>query len=253
MKTSIHKIFDKKLYSNKTVYPFQLGPQYHNYNMNSINYFDPDSLRDDLIKTRFEYNKLNQSYQELKFSYNKLNNENIENLKLIAELCHEDNENKSENNDENNEENDNKEEQNNNKINTDGIEVEKDNYRYKYNYNRGGYYNNRRGRGCWRGKKLPGLGDNNFLIKQNFNTYIEPEYYNDNKIKKKELDYEFITNFFVELIKKYIINYIKKNKISEKEISLPKETQYQLIMIIDKINDNKKILELYNIQNFGIE
>ena len=180
-------------------------------------------------------------------------------LEKVNKRCIQHRENKNKTNNEennnkiNNEENDNKEEQNNNKINRGGIEVEKDNYRYKYNYNRGGYYNNRRGRGCWRGKKLPGLGDNNFLIKQNFNTYIEPEYYNDNKIKKKELDYEFITNFFVELIKKYIINYIKKNKISEKEISLPKETQYQLIMIIDKINDNKKILELYNIQNFGIE
>ena len=120
MKTSINKIFDKKLNSNKTVYPFQLGPQYHNYNMNSTNYFDPDTLRDDLIKTRFEYNKLNQSYQELKFSYNKLNNENIENLKLIAELCHEDNQNKNkENNNENNNEYNKENNENNNENNED--------------------------------------------------------------------------------------------------------------------------------------
>ena len=98
------------------------------------------------------------------------------------------------------------------------------------------------------------MWNNNYGIKQNFNTYVEPE---DNKfgneIKIKELDYEFLLNFFVDLFKKYIINYIKKNKILENEISLPKETQFQLIMIIDKINDKKKILELYNIQNFGID
>ena len=129
MKTSINKILDKKLYNNKTVYPFQLGSQYHNYNMNSANYFDPDSIRDDLIKTRYEYNKLNQSYQELKYSYNKLNNENIENLNLIAELCQQDNqkenkennnenkENNEENKKENNEENEKENNENNNKKN----------------------------------------------------------------------------------------------------------------------------------------
>ena len=98
------------------------------------------------------------------------------------------------------------------------------------------------------------MWNKNFGIKQTFNTYVEPEDNKfDNVIKIKELDYEFLLNFFVDLMKKYIINYIKKNKILENEISLPKETQFQLIMIIDKINDKKKILELYNIQNFGID
>ena len=146
----------------------------------------------------------------------------------------------------------NEEEQNDNKINMNGIEVEKDKNSYKYDYyTRGEYYN---GRGRGRGKKKRGMGNKDLhSIKQSFNSYIEPEEINFNKIKKKELDYEFITNFFVELMKKYTINLIIKNKIPQKEVFLPKETQFQLIMIIDKINDNKKILELYNIQNFGIE
>ena len=152
-----------------------------------------------------------------------------------------------------NEENNNskEEEQNHNKINKDEIEVEEDKYQYRYSNNRG---ERGRGRGSWRGKNPRGRGYKDLhFIKQTFNTYTEPEEINFNQIKKKELDYEFITNFFVELMKKYIINYININKIPQKEISLPKETQYQLIIIIDQIKDNKKILELFHIQNFGIE
>lgn len=145
---------------------------------------------------------------------------------------------------------------NNDKINMnmDGIEIIYNNQSYgnMTNYDQQKFYNNR-GRGRWRGKKMRRGWYNNFLMKNSFNNYIDPYEQNINQIKIKELDYEFLINFFLELIKKYIIKNINKNKISDKEISLPKETQYQIIMIIDKINDNKKILELYNIQIFGIE
>ena len=137
---------------------------------------------------------------------------------------------------------------NNKNVNTNGIEIIYENPR---NEN----YQNKRGnwRGKWRGRGGKIRGNNDyFLIKKSFNNYIEEEEQNYNKIKIKELDYEFLINYFLQLIKEYIISYIKKNKISEKEIYLPRETQYQMINIIDKINDNKKILELYNIQNFGI-
>ena len=160
------------------------------------------------------------------------------------------------NNNINNNENNNINNNIHNNINTDDIEIIYNNRKFENSndyYGRGGYYNYKRG---FRGKrkKLGTYGNNNFFIKQNFNTY-EPEEEDRyiNKIKIKELDYEFIINYFIELLKKYIINYIKKNKIPKNEIYLQKETQYQLIMIIDKINDNKKILELYNIQNFGID
>ena len=137
---------------------------------------------------------------------------------------------------------------NNKNVNTNGIEIIYENPR---NEN----YQNKRGnwRGKWRGRGGKIRGNNDyFLIKKSFNNYIEEEEQNYNKIKIKELDYEFLINYFLQLIMEYIISYIKKNKISEKEIYLPRETQYQMINIIDKINDNKKILELYNIQNFGI-
>ena len=137
---------------------------------------------------------------------------------------------------------------NNKNVNTNGIEIIYENPR---NEN----YQNKRGnwRGKWKGRGGKIRGNNDyFLIKKSFNNYIEEEEQNYNKIKIKELDYEFLINYFLQLIKEYIISYIKKNKISEKEIYLPRETQYQMINIIDKINDNKKILELYNIQNFGI-
>ena len=142
--------------------------------------------------------------------------------------------------------NDNNKNNNNNNIND--IEIIYTSPRYEnYKYNRGNW----RGRGKEKGRKIRGT-NNFYFIKNSYNNYIEPEENNNNIIKIKELDYEFLINYFVQLIKKYIISYINKNKISENEIYLPKETQYQLIMFIDKINDNKKILELYNIQNFGI-
>jgi len=188
-------------------------------------------------------------------------------LEKVNKRCiqHRENKNKT-----NNEENSNTIDNNNNintnfpKLNMDGVEIiyKYQNYNYD-NYNGGptnGYeyedYYRGRGRGGGRGRRGRGnkMWNNNYGIKQTFNTYEEPE---DNKfgnvIKIKELDYEFILRFFVDLLKKYLTNYITKNKILENEIYLPRETQFQLIMIIDKINDKKKILELYNIQNFGID
>ena len=185
-------------------------------------------------------------------------------LEKVNKRCIQHNRNKNKINDEE----DIKEENNINSINDkrnmnmDGIEIIYTNPGNDNSYGREGYYNynnrgrgrrGRRGRGKWRGKENSGGGNINFSIKQSFNNYIEPEPFNNNIIKLKELDYEFLTKFFVELIKKYLINYINKNKIPEKEVSLSKETQYQLIMFIDKINDYNKILELYGIQNFGID
>ena len=73
----------------------------------------------------------------------------------------------------------------------------------------------------------------------------------NNKIKIKKSNYEYITKYFIDLIKTYIINYIKNNNVKDNKISLPKEIQYQIIMIIEKLNNRKKILELYNIQKLG--
>ena len=140
---------------------------------------------------------------------------------------------------------------NNNNINNNMNDIEiiysSPKYENYYQYNRGNW----RGRGKGRGRKIRET-NNYYFIKNSYNNYIEPEENNNNIIKIKELDYKFLTNYFVQLLKKYIISYINKNKVSENEIYLPKETQYQLIMFIDKINDNKKLIELYNIQNFGI-
>ena len=179
-------------------------------------------------------------------------------LEKVNKRCieHRENKNKTNKGEVNTKDSDNSINNSNDKrnMNMDGVEIIYNNPSYgnMLDYDQRGFYNNR-GRGRWRGKRMRRGWNDNFLMKNSFNNYIEPDEPNVNQIKIKELDYEFLTNFFLELIKKYIINYINKNKIADKEISLPKETQYQLIMIIDKINDNKKILELFNIQIFGIE
>ena len=177
-------------------------------------------------------------------------------LEKVNKRCiqHRENKNKTNNEEEDKDTKDNNNQNNSNNMN--GIEIiytDQPKYEKANGYYRDENYYYKRGRGRWRGRGKKIKRDYNYLIKQTFNDYVEPEENNDNQIKIKELDYEFLTNFFIELLKKYIINYIKKNKISENEVSLPKETQYQLIMVIDKINDNKQILELYNIQNFGID
>ena len=179
-------------------------------------------------------------------------------LKKVNKRCIEFRENKNKTN---TKENNTKDSDNNNNINNykknmnmNGVEIINNNQSYENisNYDQRVYYNNR-GRGRWRGKKMERERNNNFFLKNSFNNYNEHDEQNINQIKIKELDYNFLTNFFLELMKKYIIIYISKNKISDKEISLSKETQYQIIVIINKINDYKKILELFNIQIFGIE
>ena len=49
------------------------------------------------------------------------------------------------------------------------------------------------------------------------------------------IDYSFILNTSTKLIKEYIINKIKSNQLKEEDFILPRETLYQLIIIIDKL------------------
>ena len=73
-----------------------------------------------------------------------------------------------------------------------------------------------------------------------------------NDIHNVKIDYSFIFKYYAKFLKKYITNRIKQDKIKEEDVMLPKETIYQMIMIIDKIDNENKLLELTYIQNFGI-
>ena len=69
----------------------------------------------------------------------------------------------------------------------------------------------------------------------------------------RSLDYSFIFNFYLKSIKEYIKNKIIKEKIPDTQINLPKETIYQLIIVIDKMESFQKLLELTFLHNFGID
>ena len=79
---------------NKSKTPYSTMPQgFYGYNMNDLNYLDPDTLRDQLIKIKSEFNKKNQDYHKLKIAYNKLSKDNKKSLKIIGDLISEANKN----------------------------------------------------------------------------------------------------------------------------------------------------------------
>ena len=97
--------------------------------------------------------------------------------------------------------------------------------------------------------------DNNYQNK-NEQRYNKGKYYNkdgDNNKYKKNIDYSFLFSFYLNIIKDFITKKIKSEKIEEKLVCLPKETIYQIIVMIDKFDTNDKLLELTYLNNFGID
>ena len=155
--------------------------------------------------------------------------------------------------------------------NDDGIEIiytntpqnnyQKDDYNYSNNNQgknkeRNNNYIRGRGRGRGRGRKFRGNYNLSLqTLKQDFNKYEDNNNTDSDEEEEEYSRQNYIISIsnFLELIKKYIIERISQKKISPKEINLPKETQYQIIMVIDKMNDYEKILELVNIQIFGLD
>jgi hypothetical protein len=90
----------------------------------------------------------------------------------------------------------------------------------------------------------------NYNNKPNTQIYIEPK--EKSPLETAEVDYSFVFDSYYKLIKNYIKDRIIKERLKESDIALPKETQYQLIIIIDKL-DNFKLSELQSLANFGIE
>ena len=86
---------------------------------------------------------------------------------------------------------------------------------------------------------------------KHYNNYKEEE--NINKKYMKNIDYSFLFSFYIDIIKKFIKEKILSEKINEKLVALPKETIYQIIIMIDKFDSNEKLLELTYLNNFGID
>jgi hypothetical protein len=65
-------------------------------------------------------------------------------------------------------------------------------------------------------------------------------------------DYGFVFESWTKLIKEYIQDRIKQEKLREDLFVFPRETLYQLIIVIDKL-DIVKLSELQSLSNFAIE
>ena len=169
------------------------------------------------------------------------------------------------------------------RIGDDGIEyvIEyTDSYRNNYNnYNRRGGGRGRGGkqnRGRYNdsinnyNKNQYNRGGYHYNSKENNNTRINKYDYKDKKFQPKKaqppveeyqkpapqakkLDYSFIFNFYLKVIKEYVKKKITNEKLPEEQIVLPKETIYQLIIVIDKMETFQKLLELTLLHNFGID
>lgn len=95
-----------------------------------------------------------------------------------------------------------------------------------------------------------GMSSGYYISGNTINSNIDTQ--NDPKNTKPKIDYKFIFTFYKKLIKKAITSRIKKDEIPEEEVKLPRETIFQMIIIIDKIESPAKLLELTFIQNFGV-
>jgi hypothetical protein len=67
-----------------------------------------------------------------------------------------------------------------------------------------------------------------------------------------KIDYSFIFNSFGKIVKEYIVNKIKNENPREEDFIVPSETLYQLIIIVDRL-ENDKMRELTSITNFGFD
>ena len=135
-------------------------------------------------------------------------------------------------------------------------------YNYKNNYNIK-YHNNNDSYSELNNIEEEKAEYNNDTSKNHYNNsnkneqrYNKWKHYNykEGKMKlKKNIDYSFLFSFYLHAIKEFISNKIKSEKIQDKLVTLPKETIYQIIVMIDKMESNDKLLELTYLNNFGID
>ena len=124
------------------------------------------------------------------------------------------------------------------------------------NYNQQNYENNNNNEIIYYNKydNYPNKESENKHKHKNENYHNNKEEHHNNNLKlEKDVDYSFLFSFYLNIIKKFIKEKIISEKIKEKLVSLPKETIYQIIVMIDKFESNKKLIELTYLNNFGID
>ncbi len=129
---------------------------------------------------------------------------------------------------------------------------------YNYNYhNRGNNYENKYHKGKYSNNYNDNKGNNNttkYQEKEDEGNEIVNQVKNFHISKTKEkLNYSEILSFYLNSVKNYIKTKIINESIPEEDVYLAKETIFQLIIIIDKIDSPQKLIELYSLHNFGID
>ena len=99
-------------------------------------------------------------------------------------------------------------------------------------------------------KNKQSYNNNNSNSNNNNNNNDKPQ---KQKKQQIELDYSFLFSFYVKALKNIIKNKIISESINEPQVTLPKETIYQLIIIIDKLDSFRKLAELTSLHTFGID
>lgn len=134
------------------------------------------------------------------------------------------------------------------------------------NYNNSNYSNNNNYNNNNRNRNKRGGGNKNNNYDNNYNNNHESNKRNNNnnnnnnKLNEqisttKNIDPQEVSsifNIYCITMKQYICDKIKKDNLKEEEFVIPKETLYQLIMIIDKLN-HLQMSELQSLINFGID
>ena len=134
----------------------------------------------------------------------------------------------------------------NNIFNNNGY-YNKNEYKYGNQYKKNNYYRNSK---FYNNNQIDNNNYSN-INEQRYNKY----YYNKDgeNIYIKYKDYSILFSFYLNIIKGFITNKIKSEKIEEKFVCLPKEIIYQIIIMIDKFDSNDKLLKLTFLNYFGID
>ena len=279
-------IFDKKADENKelchetgefnfTEYVNNLKEESLNYKNNNKNRFinlNEQYLNDEGIEVvyRYENSNNNYKYNNNYYNYGGYNKKNRYNGNDNWGRGGKNNRRRNKNN-------------YNNKFNNNNDWYNKNNYGNKYNNNRNNNYyqnselknieeedtnntnNNINNINNTNTNNNNDDNNNNNNKNQNYNKNEsrynnKGKYYNkdkegDDKYKNKKIKiyYYFLFSYYLNIIKEIIKNKITSEKIQEKIVSLPKETIYQIIVMIDKFKSYDKLLELTYLNNFGID
>ena len=188
------------------------------------------------------YNKFNQNNYNNNYNYNNYNNYNNQN-NYNNYNDQKNYYNKKKNNNQNNYRNNYNHKKNNYNNNNNTNKYYNDNNDFNNKRNNYNYYNENNKRNNNENKQYQKESEFNEIENQVKNIYIT----------KETLNYSEIISFYLNSIKNYIKTKIINEKISDQEVMLAKETIFQLIIIIDKMDSPQKLIELTSLHNFGID